>query len=81
MAPRRRGAHNGRGQTKTGIMFDNLRRVTRVIFYTGSFFFFLAAVLQFFRGAGLSGEYLLGGALMAFAPALLDYLDDRFGPG
>lgn len=61
-------------------MFDHLRRFTRLIFYLGSFFFFLAAVLQFMRGAGVSIEYLLGGALMAFAPTLLDILDDRFGP-
>lgn len=61
-------------------MFDHLRRITRLIFYLGSFFFFLAAALQFMRGAGINGGYLLAGALMAFTPALLDYLDERFGP-
>ena len=61
-------------------MFDRLRRFTRLIFYLGSFFFFLAAALQYLRGAGINGEYLLGGALMAFAPAVLDYLDERYGP-
>ncbi len=61
-------------------MFEQLRRITRLIFYLGSVFFFLAAVLQFMGGAGINGGYLLGGALMAFAPAVLDYVDERFGP-
>lgn len=61
-------------------MFQHLRRFTRLIFYVGSCFFFLAAVLQYMAGAGVNGGYLLGGFLMGIAPALLDYLDDRFGP-
>lgn len=60
-------------------MFRQLRRITRLIFYLGSFFFFLAAVLQYASGAGLNGGYLLGGLLMGLAPAALDYLDERIG--
>lgn len=60
-------------------MFRQLRRITRLIFYLGSFFFFLAAAIQYMSGAGLNGGYLLGGVLMALAPAALDYLDERIG--
>lgn len=60
-------------------MFHQLRRITRLIFYLGSFFFFLAAILQYMSGAGLNGSYLLGGVLMALAPAALSYLENRIG--
>lgn len=60
--------------------FERLKQATRLIFYLGSVFFFLAAALQFMRGAGVNGDYLLAGALMAFAPAVLDWADERFGP-
>lgn len=56
-----------------------VRRATRVIFYTGSAFFFAAALLHYLRGAGINPEYLLAGALMAAAPPLLDWADSRFG--
>lgn len=84
--PGPRGARGGVAGDNAGSvcrapdMFDRLKRLTRLIFYLGSFFFFLAAAMQYMRGAGINGEYLLGGALMGFAPAVLDYLDERFGP-
>jgi len=58
-----------------------IQRATRVIFYTGSAFFFAAALLHYLRGAGINPEYLLAGALMAAAPPALDWADSRFGPG
>lgn len=59
--------------------FQRLRTATRLIFYLGSVLFFLAAVLQFMRGAGINPDYLVMGVLMASAPAVLDWLDERFG--